>query len=246
MFKRYGILISASFLFLSPINTNQSRMITVSSQTTITREDDGVVNEVTVISREVILEAPAAPKTKDMQELDSQEDDQELDDEESFDDGDDEGEGFFEPEGTAPVLEKIASQVIEAVQEESVQKAEEKTEEKAAPQSRTISVFIDISPEEQKYKHWTGLSYKPEEFYCTVNGVKIEPRSTAAPVPATSNSLTIVYYSRFENGRESSKKYIYTVSPAIEQLKVQFDWKRKVRIFLDDEAAAFESMEELI
>lgn len=245
MFKRYGILISASFLFLSPINTNQSRMITVSSQTTITRENDGVVSEVTVISREVILEVPAAPITKDVQELDSQEDDQEPDDEESFDDGDNEGEGFFEPEETTPALEKIVSQVIQAVQEESAQKAEEKTEERTAPQSRTISVFIDISPEEQKYKHWTGLSYKPEEFYCTVNGVKIVPGSTA-PVAATSNNLTIVYYSRFENGRESSKKYIYTVSPAPEQLKVQFDWKRKVRIFLDDEATVFESMEEII
>ncbi len=244
MFKRCGILIVASFLFLSPINTNQSRIITVSSQTTVTREDNGVVDSVSVISRELILEVPAAPVAKDVQELDPQEDDQESDDEETFDDADDEGEGFFEPEEAA-ALEKIVSQVIEAVQEEPAQKAEEKTEERTVPKSRTISVLIDISPDEQKYKHWTGLSYKPEEFYCTVNGVKIAPGSTAS-VAATNNSFTIVYYSRFENGRESSKKYIYTVGPAIEQLKVQFDWKRKVRIFLDDEAAMFESMEELI
>jgi hypothetical protein len=221
MVNRYAVLSLAGFFFLSPINTNAPTAKTTLVAIVVDSSHD----------EEEITENDSLKVLSDLIEQAEQD---EYDDFDEYDDEDDEE------------FEEISTAFTHPVKQEEIEIEIEVAVEVEMPKKRMMSVLIDIPFESQRYRHWTGFSYKPEEFYCTVNGVKALPAEEVTVVMPDDSKLVVEYYSRFENGRESAKRYTYRVDPDRAAVTVRFDWKRKERIYVDDATAVFEVMEEII
>lgn len=247
MFKRYCILALISFFFLSPVNTSGPIVLSHSPESVIVLQtvDQTAKKESLEQSDQNLLDSSSAPLLFFTQETEAKEINKEVLDQQVL-----AAQANVETD-----IETLANLTLQDLAQDAVQNIIDEIEEVIAaakpalipePKKSIVTVFVDIPQEHQKYKHWTGFSYQPKEFYCTVNGIKVLPENTIE-TPLTDNKLDITYYSCFENGRESSKKYTYSLKTDTNKVTVQFDWKRKVRIFLlDDEAALFESFEEII
>ncbi len=109
----------------------------------------------------------------------------------------------------------------------------------SASQTRTIQVVNDISNKELGYKYILG-TFHPLFFTLTVNGSVIK-QGTETAITITKNNVEISYACEFENGRKSSKKYLYKLAPTTKKVRIQFRWKKDPRITLDDPMASLES-----
>jgi hypothetical protein len=104
-----------------------------------------------------------------------------------------------------------------------------------ASATRTIKIENMISEKDKKYKYLM-IHYSPVEFTLMANN---NPINENADITITDNMLDLAYYARFQNGRETSKKYIYRLKPEVNTIAVSFDWHNDPRVKIDTDGAQF-------
>ncbi|HEV2601418.1 MAG TPA: hypothetical protein VGT41_03905 [Candidatus Babeliales bacterium] len=152
------------------------------------------------------------------------------------------------PVATATVatdLKTTATQTAIAVTESTVSTtAQVQSTTNADAKKRSVTVVADMPKASLGYKHFFG-TYYPTEFYLTVNGKKSGPEETVT-IDCENNCVDITYYAQFQNGRETSRQYVYAIDPKKEQVTATFGWKVDNRVMLDDERAQLTSFVEII
>jgi|SRR5581483_9174307 len=114
----------------------------------------------------------------------------------------------------------------------------------AAKKTRKCTVCNTIDDKDLDYKVMIK-KYRPTEFKLTVHDKPVnqgEKHSTEI----NDGKLEVSYYAKFQNGRESSKKYTFKLNPKTTKLDINFNWKKDPRIMIDGNDATLEDVKDLV
>lgn len=109
------------------------------------------------------------------------------------------------------------------------------------PAPRSLQVANDISDKMLGYTY-LFVTYHPTIFTIKVNGVLVD-QANKKKITLHNDTLEITYYCEFQNGRKSSRKYIYTVKPGTTSLNFTFNWHKDPRIRVDSKQATLTNVE---